>query len=94
MLISDDPEPYVSGTRINSPHYLSKIVLNDKTSKFTLVVSQYEKMNTIHYTLRAYATCPFTMKELSTSYNPKYKTVIMITTVTYDVRMLIDDFLI
>lgn len=32
-------------------------------------------MNTINYTLRAYATCPFTMKELSNSYNPKYKTV-------------------
>lgn len=75
--ILDDPEPYISGTRINSPHYLSKIVLNDKTpSKFTLVVSQYEKMNTIHYTLRAYATCPFIMKELSNSYKTQFKTVI------------------
>lgn len=73
----DDPEPYISGTRINSPHYLSKIVLSDKTpSKFTLVVSQYEKMNTIHYTLRAYATCPFTLKELTNSYNTAFKTVI------------------
>lgn len=32
-------------------------------------------MNTINYTLRAYATCPFTMKELSNSYDPKFKTV-------------------
>lgn len=73
MFLLDDPEPYISGTRINSPHYLSKIVLNDKTpSKFTLVVSQYEKMHTIHYTLRAYATCPFTMNELN---NAAFKTV-------------------
>jgi len=73
----DEPEPYILGTRINSPHYLCKIVLSDKTpSKFTLIVSQYEKMNTIHYTLRAYATCPFVMKELCNSYNPKFKTVI------------------
>lgn len=72
MILLDDPVPYISGTRINSPHYLSKIVLNDKTSKFTLVVSQYEKMHTIHYTIRAYATCPFTMNELS---NAEFKTV-------------------
>ncbi|XP_025406964.1 calpain-7-like isoform X2 [Sipha flava] len=71
----NDPEPYISGKRINSPHYLCKIVLNDKTpSKFTLVVSQYEKMNTIHYTLRAYATCPFTLKELTNTYDIKFKT--------------------
>ncbi|XP_015371723.1 PREDICTED: calpain-7-like isoform X3 [Diuraphis noxia] len=73
----NDPEPYISGTRINSPHYLCKIVINDKTpSKYTLVVSQYEKMNTINYTLRAYATCPFTMQELINSYNPKFKTTV------------------
>ncbi|XP_022182852.1 calpain-7-like isoform X1 [Myzus persicae] len=73
----NDPEPYISGTRINSPHYLCKIVINNETpSKYTLVVSQYEKMNTINYTLRAYATCPFTMKELSNSYNPKFKTTV------------------
>jgi len=79
FFFSDDPEPYILGTRINSPHYLCKIVLNDKTpSKFTLVVSQYEKMNTIHYTLRAYATCPFSMKELSNSYEAQFKTVIFI----------------
>ncbi|XP_050434316.1 calpain-7-like isoform X2 [Adelges cooleyi] len=70
----NDPEPFISGTRINSPHYLCKIVLNEQLpSKFTLVVSQYEKMNTIHYTLRAYATCPFTMNELVNLYNPIFK---------------------
>ncbi|XP_050546424.1 calpain-7-like [Daktulosphaira vitifoliae] len=72
----NDPEPYLSGTRINSPHYLSKILLNKNTSKFTLVVSQYEKMNSIHYSLRAYATCPFTMEELPDLYNIAFKKTI------------------
>lgn len=48
-----DPPPYIDGIRINSPHYLTKIRLNSAGSHtFTLVVSQYEKQNTINYTLR------------------------------------------
>ncbi|KAF7649589.1 hypothetical protein LDENG_00139130, partial [Lucifuga dentata] len=48
-----DPPPYIDGIRINSPHYLTKIRLsNTGTQTFTLVVSQYEKQNTINYTLR------------------------------------------
>nr|XP_034984699.1 calpain-7 isoform X3 [Zootoca vivipara]XP_034984700.1 calpain-7 isoform X3 [Zootoca vivipara] len=48
-----DPPPYIDGIRINSPHYLTKIKLTSPgTHTFTLVVSQYEKQNTIHYTLR------------------------------------------
>ncbi|KAK0174924.1 hypothetical protein PV327_010631 [Microctonus hyperodae] len=64
-----DPPPYIDGVRINSPHYLTKIKLNpDNESKYTLVISQYEKMNTIYYTLRAYGTCPFTLKKISEPY--------------------------
>ncbi|PIO26929.1 hypothetical protein AB205_0008640, partial [Aquarana catesbeiana] len=49
-----DPAPYIDGIRINSPHYLTKIPLTTPgTHTFTLVVSQYEKQNTIHYTLRS-----------------------------------------
>lgn len=56
----DDPPPFIDGVRINSPHYLCKLKLSATSSrKYTLVVSQYEKMHTIYYTLRAYATCPF-----------------------------------
>lgn len=48
-----DPPPYIDGIRINSPHYLTKIKLTTPgTHTFTLVVSQYEKQNTIHYTVR------------------------------------------
>ncbi|KAG7308895.1 hypothetical protein JYU34_006165 [Plutella xylostella] len=57
-----DPPPYIEGVRINSPHYLCKMAAADAT-RFTLVVSQYEKSRTIYYTLRAYATCPFTLNE-------------------------------
>ncbi|XP_044583810.1 calpain-7-like isoform X2 [Cotesia glomerata] len=64
-----DPPPYIDGVRINSPHYLTKIKLNPESeSKYTLVVSQYEKMNTIYYTLRAYGTCPFSLKKMSEPY--------------------------
>ncbi|CAN2389705.1 Belongs to the peptidase C2 family [Pristimantis euphronides] len=62
-----DPAPYIDGIRINSPHYLTKIPLTTPgTHTFTLVVSQYEKQNTIHYTLRVYAACKFTFSKIPT----------------------------
>lgn len=69
---ADDPPPMIDGARINSPHYLCKIMIPPGThKKYTLVVSQYEKTTTIHYTLRAYASCPFSLQEIK---NPcKYK---------------------
>ena len=46
-------DPLIDGVRINSPHYLCKIQVDDKMSrKLTLVVSQYEKSTTIYYTVR------------------------------------------
>lgn len=61
----NDPPPYIDGVRKNSPHYLCKIKLDpERDSRYTLVVSQYEKSNTIYYTLRAYGTCPFTLKKI------------------------------
>lgn len=60
-----DPAPYIDGVRINSPHYLCKMVLKEAgTHKFTLVVSQYEKHLTIHYSLRVYSTCPFSLHKI------------------------------
>lgn len=64
-----DPPPFIDGVRINSPHYLCKLLVNETSAKrYTLVVSQYEKMNTIYYTLRVYGTCPFTLRKIGNSY--------------------------
>ncbi|XP_068424931.1 calpain-7 [Clinocottus analis] len=60
-----DPPPYIDGIRINSPHYLTKMKLTSAgTHTFTLVVSQYEKQNTINYTLRVYSGCKFTFSKI------------------------------
>ncbi|KAI4890692.1 hypothetical protein NFI96_033755 [Prochilodus magdalenae] len=64
-----DPPPYIDGIRINSPHYLTKIKLtNAGTHTFTLVVSQYEKQNTINYTLRVYSVCKFNFSKIPTPF--------------------------
>ena len=64
----DDPPPYKDGVRINSPHYLCKMVEEKGTSLYNLVISQYEKTSTIHYTLRVYATCKFSLTKISEPY--------------------------
>ena len=69
---SDDPPPFIDGVRINSPHYLCKMVVQPGTSVFTLVVSQYERNNTIHYTLRVYSSTEFKLARIVPPYNPKY----------------------
>ncbi|XP_014469420.1 PREDICTED: calpain-7-like [Dinoponera quadriceps] len=64
-----DPPPYIDGVRINSPHYLCKIKLGEQSDpKYTLVISQYEKTNTIFYTLRVYGTCPFSLQKIPQFY--------------------------
>ncbi|XP_064455329.1 calpain-7-like isoform X2 [Ornithodoros turicata] len=64
-----DPPPYIDGARINSPHYLCKLVVPPGgDTRYTLVISQYEKSNTIHYTLRAYASCPFQLSRIGNPY--------------------------
>ncbi|GIY99462.1 calpain-7 [Caerostris extrusa] len=74
VYIPNEPEPYIDGVRINSPHYLCKIVVpQDGTTRYTLVVSQYEKSHTIYYTLRAYATCPFTLSSIPNLYKYKHE---------------------
>uniref|UniRef100_A0A3P8XZM0 Calpain catalytic domain-containing protein n=1 Tax=Esox lucius TaxID=8010 RepID=A0A3P8XZM0_ESOLU len=64
-----DPPPYMDGIRINSPHYLTKMKLTTAgTHTFTLVVSQYEKQNTINYTLRVYTGCKFSFSKIPTPF--------------------------
>ncbi|XP_054169050.1 calpain-7-like isoform X2 [Oppia nitens] len=69
-----DPPPHIDGVRINSPHYLCKIMpTGSPSSRYTLVISQYEKSATIHYTIRAYSTGAFQLKKLVNPY--KYKEI-------------------
>lgn len=70
------PPPIIDGARINSPHYLCKIITpKEASASYTLVISQYSKSTTIHYSLRAYSTIPFT---LSKHVNPfKYTEKVM-----------------
>lgn len=63
----DDPAPYMDGIKINSPHYLCKMV-EPGSQAFSLVISQYEKLNTIHYTLRVYAQCEFNLTKIIDPY--------------------------
>ncbi|KAK9306776.1 hypothetical protein QLX08_002670 [Tetragonisca angustula] len=64
-----DPPPYIDGVRINSPHYLCKIKLDPQSdTRYTLVISQYEKTHTIYYTLRAYGSCEFSLKKIPNFY--------------------------
>uniref|UniRef100_A0A158P9L3 Calpain catalytic domain-containing protein n=1 Tax=Angiostrongylus cantonensis TaxID=6313 RepID=A0A158P9L3_ANGCA len=75
IYIPVDPKPLYEGVRINSPHYLCQMVITEKgTQKYTLVVAQYEKMNTIYYTLRVFSSSQFTLRPIKTQYNFK-KTV-------------------
>ncbi|PIK62226.1 putative calpain-7-like [Apostichopus japonicus] len=65
----NDPPPYMDGTRINSPHYLCKMIVQDKgTSLYTVIISQFEKSNTIHYSLRVYSTCDFKLSKMPEPY--------------------------
>ena len=70
--VLDDPPPFIDGVRINSPHYLCKMVVQPGTNVYTLVVSQYERNNTIHYTLRVYSSTEFRLTRIVPPYNPKY----------------------
>lgn len=81
---SVDPAPFIDGVRINSPHYLCKMVLKEAgTHKFTLVVSQYEKHLTIHYSLRIYSTCPFSLHKIKNYCKHKHE-VRLYKTVSFD----------
>ncbi|OQR78048.1 calpain-7-like [Tropilaelaps mercedesae] len=69
VYLPHDPPPMIDGARINSPHYLVKIMIHaDSETRYTLVVSQYEKSTTIFYTVRAYSTVPFTLKKIQSPY--------------------------
>ncbi|KIH67320.1 MIT domain protein [Ancylostoma duodenale] len=72
IYIPIDPKPLYEGMRINSPHYLCQMVVSEPgPQKYTLVVAQYEKMNTIYYTLRVYSSCQFNLSPIKCPYTVK-----------------------
>ena len=68
-----DPPPYIDGVRINSPHYLTKIILDkgENVRRFTVVVSQFEKTSTIYFTVKAFSTLPFKLDKIKTNWRHK-----------------------
>uniref|UniRef100_F1KU58 Calpain-7 n=1 Tax=Ascaris suum TaxID=6253 RepID=F1KU58_ASCSU len=71
-----DPKPLMEPIRINSPHYLCQMIVKDTgVQKYTLVVAQHEKMNTIYYTLRVYSTTEFRLHKVKVPYIVKKKEV-------------------
>ncbi|KAK6050856.1 calpain family cysteine protease, partial [Cooperia oncophora] len=72
IYIPIDPKPLYEGMRINSPHYLCQMVINEPgVQKYTLVVAQYEKMKTIYYTLRVFSSCQFNLSPIKSNYSVK-----------------------
>ncbi|XP_046839580.1 calpain-7-like isoform X2 [Xenia sp. Carnegie-2017] len=59
---------YIEGIKINSPHYLVKLKADKTTNTFTLVISQYEKHNTIHYTLKVFSSADFKISPVPNPY--------------------------
>ena len=58
-----------TGTYINSPHYLMRIDVEDKeknqkTRRYTIVISQYEKVRDVSFSITAYCTLPARFKPI------------------------------
>ena len=68
-----DPPPFIEGIRINSPHYLTKIILNkgENLRRLTVVVSQFEKTSTIYFSIKAFSTLPFSLEKIKTPWRHK-----------------------
>ncbi|EGT51962.1 hypothetical protein CAEBREN_14790 [Caenorhabditis brenneri] len=69
IYIPTNPRPISDGVRINSPLYLCQL-LNTKPgiTNYTLVVAQYEKTNTINYSLRVFSTTDIKLEPVKLPY--------------------------
>ncbi|KAI6239086.1 Calpain, protein [Aphelenchoides fujianensis] len=69
------PKPLIDGYRVNSPHYLCQLKVDEPgIQKYTLVVAQYEKTNTIYFTLKVYGSTEFSLREIKSPYKVVHKT--------------------
>jgi calpain-7 len=92
----------VYGVKINTPHYLAKLEeLSPGDSTFTVIVSQLDSLSTIHYTLRVYSTCEFSLapvhnlyhhtEELTGAWQPgsRGSAHFKLTTLTFESKLLV-----
>ncbi|CAI2347405.1 unnamed protein product [Caenorhabditis sp. 36 PRJEB53466] len=69
IYIPSNPRPISDGVRINSPLYLCQLLVTKPgISKYTLVVAQYEKTNTINYSLRVFSTVNIKLEPVKLPY--------------------------
>lgn len=57
-------DAFIQGTKINSPHVLTKLSLTPGSHAFTVVISQHEKASTIRYSLKTFSTAPVQLRKL------------------------------
>ena len=51
--------------------YFQTVIDESMPRRYTLVISQYEKTATLHFTLRVYSTLPFSLKKIGDPYKFK-----------------------
>lgn len=70
-------KPLVRGTYSNNPHYLARFdippVSGATTQSYTLVVSQYEKLRDICFTVDVFSTARFKMRNIPVNYGHERK---------------------
>ncbi|KAL1918488.1 uncharacterized protein VTP21DRAFT_3148 [Calcarisporiella thermophila] len=66
-------KPMIPGVYVNNPHILVRFNVNPGVSRYTVVVSQHEKVRSLHFTLRGYSMSPFTLMEVPQKYPRKKK---------------------
>ncbi|CAO4369881.1 unnamed protein product [Caenorhabditis nigoni] len=69
IYIPTNPRPISDGVRINSPLYLCQLLdTKPGINNYTLVVAQYEKTNTINYSLRVFSTTDIILEPVKLPY--------------------------
>ena len=64
----------VQGVKINTPHYLAKLDVSSGAHSYNVVVSQLMELHSkIYYTLKVYATVPFSLEPVRVSYTHRQK---------------------
>ncbi|KAF8963550.1 calpain 7 [Entomortierella lignicola] len=58
----------IKGMYVNSPHILVRFEAPPGQNEYTIVLSQHIKTRDLHFTIRAYATCEFELREIPNKY--------------------------